>query len=234
MSLEPRFRVGLVLLSAGLLLTAVPLFLYYVPSEPQSRSLTFTFTAWFSSCQVLFLFASLLYAAIKDGRPDAVVPVNSATVVVTFCYNIVAVGTILLFTRVLLPQHATAKTYYAICIAELGVAIALVILLQMVSIAHQAGHAQGVASRQRVEKLLADCDCIAAKAAIKGWKLTMDSLAEKIRFSEGLRRNPALVDDVGLRLSQLESLTNSPARETSYSDAQKLMTEIASLASRRG
>jgi hypothetical protein len=196
--------------------------------------MTFTFTAWFSSCQALILLASLLYAAIKDGHPGAVVPVNSATVLVTFCYNIVAIGTILLFTQVLLPQYATARAYYAICIAELGVAAAIVTLLQLVSIAHQTGHARGMAGRQRVEVLLANCDLIAANARINGWKLAIDRLAENIRFSEGLRRNPALADDIAFHLSQLESLTNSPAQETSSGEAQALVTEIASLALRRG
>lgn len=233
MSVNPSFRLVAVLLAAGLLLAAVVLFLFYALSDANSRSSTFTFTAWFSGLQVILLLASLLYTAIKDGCPGVVVPVNSARVVVAFYYNVLAVGTIIVFTQLLLPRHATPKAYYAVCIAELGVAIVVAILLETVGISHQVGHAGAAAARGRVDELLTKCDLISANAASNGWKLDMRPFSDRIRFSEGLRRNPTLVADVTVRLSELESLTNSSVQDPAQREVRRVMAEIESLASRR-
>ncbi len=234
MTLKPRARLLAVLSGAGLLLTVIVPFLFYAVTDPSTRGSTFTFSAWFSATQVVLLFSSLLYAAVKDGRPGSVVPLNSAIVVVTFYYNLVAVGTVILFTEVLLPRGSTPRTYYAVCLAELGVAIAITVLLQIVAISHQVGHGAAIASRERVDELLARCDSISANATSKGWNLEILRLSERIRFSEGLHRNSSLAAEVALRLSELESLTNSNAQPASRGEAQRLIAEIESLAFRRG
>ena len=232
MTFDPRIKGVAILAAAGLLLTAVVLFLFYGISEPSSRSGTFSFTAWLSAVQVMLLFSSLIYTAIKDGRPKSVIPVNSATVIVAFIYNVIAVLTILLFTQVLLPQRSTERTYYVICIAELGAAVAYAILLQLVSVAHHVGHTEAVQSRAGVDGLLRRCEVISSNAAIGGWQLDLRRCSDVIRFSEGLRRDLALPSEVDRLLAELEVLTQSAPQEPALGEAKKLISGIEALARR--
>jgi hypothetical protein len=233
MTEDPRIKGVSILAVAGLLATAVVLFLFYGIAEPSTRSESFSFTAWFSAVQVILLFSSLIYAAIKDGRPGSVIPVNSATVVVTFIYNVIAALTILLFTQVLLPHRSSARTYYVICIAELGAALAYAILLQLVSVARHASDAEATQSRAGVDVLLRKCGVISSNAAMGGWTLDLERCSEVIRFSEGLRRNPALPSEVDRLLAELEVLTQSAPREPALGEATKLIRGIEALARRR-
>lgn len=230
---DPRIKGVIILAAAGLIVAAVVLFLFYGISDPSSRSETFTFTAWFGACQVFVLFASLIYTAIKDGRPGSVIPVNSATVIATFIYNAIAVLTMLLFTLYLLPHLASARTYYAVCIAEMALACAYVILLQLVAVAHQVGHAEAAQARATVDSLLRICDRIAGNAASEGWTLDMRRCSESIRFSEGLRRDPELPSAVDRLLAELEFLTRSAPDEFRRGEARRLMNSVEALANRR-
>ena len=230
---EPRVKGVAILAASGLLLTAVILFIFYGISVPLSRSETFRFTAWFSAAQVLLLFSSLIYTAIKDGRPGSVIPVNSATVIATFIYNVAAVLTMLLFTLYLLPRYSSARTYYVICIAELGIAAAYLVLLQLVAIAHKVGHTEALDSRPTIDGLIRKCDAISGNACSVGWRLDMRHCTEQIRFSEGLRRNPTLPSEIARLLEELEALTNAAPEEPAIRNAQRLMSGIEALAQRR-
>jgi hypothetical protein len=230
---DPRIKGVAILAVSGLLLVAVVLFLFYGVSEPPSRSETFSFTAWFSVAQVFLFFASLIYTAIKDGHPGSVIPVNSATVIATFIYNVVAVLTMLLFTLYLLPRYSSARTYYVICIAELGIAAAYVVMLQLVAVAHEVGHAGAQQSRATIDSLLRACDAISLNAASLGWTVDMGRCSELIRFSEGLRRDPALPSEVDRLLAELEVLTKSTPQEPALGEAKRLISGIEALATRR-
>ncbi len=230
---DPRIKGVAILSAAGLLLTAVVLFLFYGISVPVSRSETFVFTAWFSAAQVLLLFSSLIYTAIKDGHPGSVIPVNSATVIATFFYNVAAGLTMLLFVLYLLPRYSSARTYYVICIAELGVAAAYMVLLQLVAVAHKVGHTEALQSRETIDDLVRICDAISLRAASLGWKVDLRRCSELIRFSEGLRRDPALPSEVDRLLTELEVLTKSTPQEPALGEAQKLISGIEALARRR-
>ena len=233
MTADSRIKGVAILAFAGLLLAVVVLFLFYGISEPSSRSNTFTFTAWFSTGQVILLFAGLIYTAIKDGHPGSLIPVNSATVLVAFIYNVVAVVTMLLFTRFLLPDRSNARTYYVICIAELGAAVVYVALLQLVAVAHQVGHSEAVRSRATIDGLIKMCDAISCNAAGVGWKLDLQRCSEHIRFSEALRRDPALQPEVARLLAQIEASTNVPPEESTIGEVKKLISGIDALAQRR-
>jgi hypothetical protein len=233
MKADPRIKGVAILAAAGLLLTVVVLFLFYGISVPLSRSETFVFTAWFSAAQVLLLFSSLVYTAIKDGHPGSVIPVNSATVIATFIYNVAAVLTILLFTLYLFPRFSSARTYYVICVAELGVAAAYLVLLQLVAVAHKVGHTEALESRATIDGLVRMCDAISSNAASIGWKLDMRRCMEQIRFSEGLRRDTTLPSEVARLLEELETLTNMAPEEPAVGEAKKLISGIEALA-RRG
>jgi hypothetical protein len=229
---DSRIKGVAILAGAGLLLAAVVLFLFYGISEPSSRSNTFLFTAWFSGGQVILLFAALVYTAIKDGHPGSVIPVNSATVVVAFIYNVVAVLTILLFTQVLLPHRSSTRTYYVICIAELGIAVAYTILLQLVAVAHQMGHSDAANRRVTIDGLLKRCDVVSSNTVIGGWVLDIRRCSELIRFSEELRRDSALSSEVDRLLSELEALTQAPLQDALLGEAKKLVSNIEALAAR--
>jgi hypothetical protein len=230
---DPRIKGVAILAVSGLLLVAVVLFLFYGISEPYSRSETFPFTAWFSAGQVIFLFAALIYTAIKDGHPGSVIPVNSATVVATFLYNVVAVLTVLLFTQLLLPHRSSARTYYVICVAELGIAAAYVVMFQLVAVAHNLGHTDALESRATIDDLLRKCDAISCNAASEGWALDFRRCAEHIRFSEGLRRDSTLPSEVNRLLGELEVLTRSGPDESALGQAKKLIIGIEALAKHR-
>jgi len=233
MSEDPRAKGVAILAVAGFLLTAVVLFLFYGIAEPASRSETFSFTAWFGAGQVVLLFSSLIYTAIKDGRPGSVIPVNSATVVATFFYNVAAAVTMLLFTLYLLPSRSTARTYYVVCLAELGIAVAYIVMLQLVAVAHEVGHAEAIEARATVEDLVRKCDAISLMAASQGWTLNLARCSESIRFSEGLRRDPALPSEVNRMLGELEELTQSAPGEAELAEAKRRIAGIEALARRR-
>jgi hypothetical protein len=233
MTEDPRIKGVAILTVAGLLLAAVVLLLFYGILDPSSRSGTFSFTAWFSVFQVLLLFSSLIYTAIKDGHPGSVIPVNSATVIATLIYNVAAVLTILLFTQFLLPFRSSSRTYYVICIAEFGIAAACLITLQLVAVAHRVGHTEALQSRATVDSLLKTCDVISSNATSGGWELDLRRCSEVIRFSEGLRHDPVLPPEVDRLLGELEALTKSDPQEAALGEAKKIISGIEALARRR-
>lgn len=233
MKADTRIKGVAILASAGVLLAAVVLFLFYGIVEPSSRSCTFLFTTWLSTGQVIILFSALIYAAIKDGHPGSVIPVNSATVVVAFLYNAAATLTMLLFTLVLLPHHSsTPRTYYVVCIAEVGICGACAILLQLVAIAHRIGHSEATERRATINHLVRKCEIISSVAASNGWTLDVKRCSELIRFSEGIRRDSALSAEVDRLLSQLDTLAHIPSLDASLADAKKLISNIETLAAR--
>lgn len=222
------------LAAAGLLLSAIVPFLFYGIVAAPSRSNTFLFTTWLSTAQVIILFSALLYTAVKDGHSGSVIPVNSASVVVASLYNVASTFTMLLFTLVLLPRgSATPRTYYVVCISELGIFGAYVILLQLVAIAQRIGHSEATARRTTIDALVRKCDNISSVAANNGWALDLRRCSERIRFSEGVRRDSSLSEEVDHLLSQLDTLTHTPYLDASLADAEKLLFTIETLAARQ-
>jgi hypothetical protein len=223
--------MGLILGATGLIAAAVEVFLFYALREPLHRSNTFAFTTWYCAFQIVMLFGALLYAAIRDGHPGSIVPVNSAVVTIVFACNVLAVVTVVIF-NLILPQYSTPRTYYSVSLAETALGIATVILIQAAGVAHQVGHMQAVATREAVQELASTCDRIATAATVHGWSL--DSAADDIRFSEGVRRNPALAEEVSRRLMKLEALAGATADDSVRAEADKIVNEIKVLAARRG
>lgn len=233
MTVGAPVRLLAVLVTVAMLLAGTILLLFYSLSDPSTRSETFGFSAWFSASQVVLLLGSICYAAMKDSLPGSVVPVNTGTIVVTAVYNAVAVVTMVLFTQVLLPKHATSAAYYTICAAELLVAATLIVFLRMVSISHQVGHAGAMVGRADVEQLIKTCERIVAAGHVQGWKSDVLPSPERLRFSEGLRRDPLLRAAVAKLLSNLEThLASLPAEKTD-GEARRLVVEIENLAARR-
>jgi len=157
--------------------------------------------------------------------------VNSATVIVVVGYNVAAVVTMIVFNLVL-PQYRTPRTYYSINGAVTALAVALILLLQLVTVAHTRGHLEAATTRSNVEHLVRSCDSIREKSKLNGWNLNVVKLSEQIRFSEGLRRDPSLAQQVADRLARLEYMTDEMINENSRDEAQRIVREVESLAGR--
>lgn len=221
---------------AGCIGAAVTLLLFYQLRDAPARSETFTFTVWFVVFQEALFFGSLALTAFRSGRTSTAVPVRIGYLTTVVLYNFVALATVALFNLVLLPHHAGPKTYYTVAIAETGLWLALLVILQVVDIAHHASHREAEVMRSGVDQMLVTCDRLRALSEAHGWRLAqpLRELAERIRFSEGLRRNGSLVEEVSGRLDELEALAGAGGDDSAQKAAERLVKEISIMATRRG
>lgn len=229
-------HVGWVLVVAGAIVMADTAFLFYQLRDSQLRSETFSFTVGFVLFQELLLFGSLVYISLSAGRSSTPVPVRIGYVtVVVFCL-ITALMIILVSNLFLLPRYVSSHTYYTILIARTGTAILMLGLIHIVGIVQRAAHRESELKRAKVEDLLTACDRIRALCGIHGWQIEQSCgrLGEEIRFCEGLRRNQLLVDEISLKLGQLEALAQTRKQNEGTAQATQLVKEISMLASRRG
>lgn len=233
---EPGTKIAGIFALAGAIVSATIVVLFYQLRVPAERSITFSFTAWFTTLQSVLFFGSLALVSLSRGAEKPIVPARASLVTSTVLYNIVALATILAFNVWLLPDIARPATYYTIGGAETALWVALVVLLRMVGIVHQASHAEAIATRQGVETLTAACDRIVAAAEAGGWQISQQlrDLSDRIRFSEGIRRNAEVAADVRSRLGRLEQVVASRANTDGQASASQLLTELRALAARRG
>jgi hypothetical protein len=232
----PGQKMARVFALAGCIVAAVTLLLFYQLRDAPARSEAFTFTVWFVVFQEALLFGSLALTALRSGGTSTVVPVRIGYLTTVVLYNLVALATVAIFNLVLLPQHAGPKTYYTVAIAESGLWLALLVTLQVVDIVHHASHREAEIMRDTVEQLLLTCDRIRALSDAQGWQLSQSlrELAERTRFSEGLRRNTSLVEEVSRRLDELETLVTGGGDDAAQKAAERLVKEVSIMATRRG
>ena len=221
---------------AGCIVAAVTLLLFYQFRDAPARSETFTFTVWFVVFQEALFFVSLALTAFCSGRTSTAVPVRIGYLTTIVLYNLVALATVALFNVALLPLHTGAKVYYAVAIAETGLWLALMVILQVVDIAHHASHREAEVMRGDIDLMLVTCDRLWGLSEAHGWRLAqpLREMAERIRFSEGLRRNGSLVEEVSSRLGELETLAKAGGDDAAQKAAERLVKEIAIIATRRG
>lgn len=233
---SPGWQAAGVFALAGCIVAAVTLLLFYQLSDASARSETFTFTVSFVVFQEAVLFGSLALTASRSRRTSTAVPVRMGYLTTVVLYNLIALATAALFNFLLLPQHASPKTYYTVAIAETGLWLALLVILRLVDIAHHASHRQAELMRGGVDTMLLTCDRVRALSETHGWRLaqSLRELAERIRFSEGLRRNGSLVQEVSGRLDQLETLVSAGGDDSAQKAAERLVKEISIMATRRG
>ncbi len=234
-------HMSLVFPLAGAVIMAVTLFLFHQLREPELRSDTFEFTKWLVLAQEAALFGGLDFVAAQAGASRTAAPVWGSYITIIVLYNAVAVGTVLLFNIWMLPPSvASANTYYTICIAESGLA-AVLVLIQVVGITARSRHSESQASRHNVDDLVHSCErckrvlsVAEANGATRELAASLRELPRQLRFSEGLRQNPILASDVGLRLAHLEQHANESMDDESTEKAVGLVREIQALAGRRG
>jgi hypothetical protein len=217
---------------AGALLAVTVAVLFYVLVEPIDRSETFAFTAWYSVFQVAVLFGAFLYGVARRRQSGVTVPVVAATEMIVLAYNVVTVAVMIVF-NVLLPEYRTVARYYVTNFAVTAVAAASLALLQLVPAAHNVGHAEAARARASVDDLVALCGAVGAQCEIEGWKREMTSVAEQIRFSEGLRVNPELAARVADEIRLMDRLSVGALDEHARHEGDRVLRSIKALASRR-
>lgn len=233
---NPGWQAAAIFALAGGIVAAVTLLLFYQLSDASTRGETFGFTVSFVVFQEAVLFGSLALTASRSSRTSTAVPVRMGYVTTVVLYNVTALATVALFNFFLLPQDASPKTYYTVAIAETGLWLALLVTLRLVDIAHHALHRQAERMRGGVDTMLLRCDRVRALTEVHGWRIaqSLRELAERIRFSEGLRRNGRLVEEVSGRLDELETLASAGGDDSAQKAAERLVQEISIMATRRG
>jgi len=221
---------------AGGIVAAVTLLLFYQLSDASARGETFGFTVSFVVFQEAVLFGSLALSASRSGRTSTALPVRMSYVTTVVLYNFTALATVALFNFLLVPQHASPKVYYTVAIAETGLWLALLVTLRLVDIAHYTSHRQAELMRGGIDTMVLTCDRVRALSDTHGWRLapSLRELAERIRLSEGLRRNSRLVEEVSARLSELETLAGAGGDDSAQEAAERLVQQISIMATRRG
>ena len=232
-------RMSVVFLLAGAVTIAVTFFLFQQLRQPDLRSETFEFTKWFILTQEAVLFGALAFVAAQAGISRTPVPVRGSYITIIVLYNSAAVATVLLFNVVTLPSGLTsANTYYTICIAESGLAVAALVLMQVVGIAARSGHSDAQASRRNADDLIQSCERVLSVVESNGvareLAASLRELPRQLRFSEAIRRDPLLASDVDMRLAHLEQLASEGMDDESSVKAAALVREIKALARRRG
>ena len=231
--------MSVVFVLAGAVVMAVTLFLFYQLREPELRRDTFEFTAWFVLAQEAVLFGGLAFLAARAGVSRTAAPVRGSYITTIVLYNAVAVGTVLLFNTLILPLGiASANTYYTTCVAESGLAVAALLFMQIVGVADRFGHSEAQASRANLDDLVRACERVQSVAESNGVarELTASfrSLSNQIRFSEGLRRDAALVAEVDMRVAHVEQIVSRGMDDDSIAKAAVLVREVQAIAGRRG
>lgn len=216
----------------GLIGAGTVVAMFYLFSDPSQRSDTFLFTALYTAFQIIAICAVKIYTSRMTERGDVVAPVSSAMVTVVVGYSGITVLLILLFHSVLSP-YRTPRNYYTINAAVVALTAASLLWVQSVAVAHKRGHRQAAQARQGVDQLLVSCDALKAPCAMNGWNLDVGKMAERIRFSEGIRRNPALAQSVSEQLAQLERLVQQQAGEGLRREGERIVRAVELLAERR-
>ena len=223
--------------TSGCIVAAVTLLLFYQLRDAAERSETFSFTVWFVILQEVVFFGGLALTAFRTGVTSTAVPVRAAHLTTIVLYNVVALATVGIFNFVLLPQrHASPNAYYTIAVAETGLWLALLVVLRVVDIAHHAAHGEASMARTGVDEMLVTCDRVRAASESHGWRLgqAIRDLADRIRFSEGLRRNGSLAAELTGRLDELEEIATAGGDENAQKTAERMVKEISIMATRRG
>ena len=232
----PEHQKASVFAFTGCIVVAVTLLLLYQVFDTIIYGETFTFTIWFIIFQEVLLFGALSITGFLSGRTTTAVPIRISYLTSVVLFNFVALVTVILFNCALFIGVVKSKTYYWVAISETGLWLSLLLLLRGANIVHQFSHRQAEDIRGLVDQLLIHCDRIRVISLSHGWRLngSLRELSDQIRFSEGLRRNLSLTEEVSNRLNELEKLVNAEQEDIGQKEAEQTVKEITILASRRG
>ncbi len=220
---------------AGAIVIAVTLLLIYQLSDAASRSISFNFTVAFIVFQEVTLFATLAINSLNLASNSQNLPLRTAYVSSILFYNSIALITVIIFSFVPFLQSVKPSTYYSVCLAETGLTTALIAILRLIDVSHQSAHNTSEQALYQVELMLHACDRITTLNQIHQWNLAslIQQLCERIRYSEGLRRNQELATQMLSLLDQLESLIKSDSKNESELEATQLTNTLLAIAGRR-
>lgn len=232
---NPGKQAARVFTYSGGIIIAVTLLLMYQLSDAHSRGETFTFTLAFISFQEALFFGALAFNSLNSAKESTTIPLRFAYVTIIVFYNFIATMTVILFNVLPYFQSINSKIYYTITIAETGLCLALMAILRIVDITHNNSHLAAEHARSNIELMLYACDRIFAFNQIHKWKLTdqLQQLTERIRFSEGLRRNKQLATELLDLLDELESLISVGGNSDAEKRAEQLANTILTNANRQ-
>lgn len=234
---SPSRQMAGVIAASGFIVAVAILLLFYQLRDAAERSETFLFTVWFVIFQVFVFFGGLTLTAYRTGNTHTAVPVRVAFLTTIPLYNVAALATVGVFNFVLLPQqYASPNAYYTIAVAETLLWIALVVILRVVDIAHHAAHSEAAASRANIDVMLVTCDRIRAASDSNGWPTSQSlrMLTDRIRFSEGLRRNDSLATEMNARLDEAEAIAMAGGDDSAQKTLERIVKEISIMTTRKG
>lgn len=221
-------RSALLIVFAGLIAGAVVAGLFLTIVAPEDRSDTFYFTCWTAVLQPLLLSVVGAHTALQRGVLNASEPVGAARITAALLYNLLAIGTVLLFTSMLLPRGVPERIYYGVVVSEFGAFLALLVLLGLVNVSHRAAHHEARDVRHHALSIVDEYRRVSAVASAKGWTIPL-RLADGLRHSERLRSEPDTASAVLQRIRRLAELTEMPSSETHLPAVTQLLQEIEAL-----
>ena len=230
-------KISLLLGSAGFVIAAVVLLLFYMFKSPEVRSETFTFTAWFTAFLILYPFlfigGNLFFKANHPGTQSIMTLAGANLTLIMIGVELFLV---LLCNVFLLPNILGTGQYYALTVFVFALYFAAILLIQIVGVVQNSGNKAAIQNYKTVNHLVYAIDAVCSLASGNGWQVEgqIKKLGEQIRFSEGLRNNPELVDKAYMLISELESILQQSASDALKPELLNKMNLLRALASRRG
>jgi hypothetical protein len=220
---------------AGIILSATTLLLFYNLTNETNRSETFTFTVLLVIFQEFLLFGSLTFASLFANKISTPVPIMTGYFSTVLIYNVTSVITIVLFEFSKVFLNISPNIYYTIAIAEIGIWLSFVVLLRLAGIAYNVSHLDSETKYSGIQEMISTCGRLQGNIELHGWKFPelLNQLADRIRFSEGIRRDATLFNEVSNQLKTLEMLTKTGGDDLMQKKASIMVEELLILTKRR-
>lgn len=150
-----------------------------------------------------------------------------------FCKSSVITIVLFEFSKVFL--NTSSNIYYTIAIAEIGIWLSFVVLLRLAGIAYNVSHLDSETKYSGIQEMISTCGRLQGNIELHGWKFPelLNQLADRIRFSEGIRRDATLFNEVSNQLKILEILTKTGGDDLMQKKASIMVEELLILTKRR-
>lgn len=220
---------------AGIILSATTLVLFYNLSNETNRSETFTFTVGLVLFQEFLLFGSLTFTSLFVNKILTPVPVITGYFSSVLIYNVISIITIVLFEFSKAYLNISPHIYYTIAIAEIGIWLSFVVLLRLAGIAYNFSHFGSETKHSSIQEMISACGRLQENIELHGWKFSelLNQLADRIRFSEGIRRDQNLFNEVSNQLKTLEMLTKNCGDDLTQKKISNMVEELLILTKHR-
>ena len=131
-----------------------------------------------------------------------------------------------------MPDIASPKVYYAVCVSETLLAVAFYLVMLLPALFQKASHAKSESARNRVQELHARCENLYREAKQKQlpYADSILALAEFVQFAEGLRKSDAALEEFSTQLDDLEA---SVTRGFKTDVTEKIVQNLKTTANRR-